>query len=311
MPWLSALVLPAAVAADLLAGEPPAMLHPVVWMGRMQRFFRKRAPAAPAKAFAYGLLMAIAGPLLFGGGSFLALRALSRWPLVEAAAAIYLLKSSFAIRALARAAGDVARALRNSDLPAARLALRSLVSRDTSALPAPLLAAAAVESVAENASDSVIGPLFFFLVAGVPGALAYRAANTLDSIIGYHGETEWLGKAAARLDDALNLIPARLTAALFILASAVCGDSARGAVRVFWRDASVTESPNAGRPMAAMAGALGVQLEKVGYYILGKGGALPQPEAIDRSVRLLLVVSTVAVVAVFLIGLGLHAHAPS
>ena len=136
------------------------------------------------------------------------------------------------------------------------------------------MAAAVVESVAENASDSLVAPLVFFVVGGVPGAIAYRACNTLDSMIGYRGETEWLGKAAARLDDAgqpgagapdrgaASSSPARWSA-----------PRRAGALRVWWRDGARTESPNAGRPMAAMAGALGVELEKVGCYRLGEGAA--------------------------------------
>src|SRR5262249_11437966 len=158
------------------------------------------------------------------------------------------------------AAAVVGRALAAGDLAAARLGLRSLVSRDTSALDPPLLAAAAVESVAENASDSLVAPLFFFVLGGVPAALAYRACNTLDAPLGHRGEAGWRGEAAARLDDAANLVPARLTAALLVVASALVGASASGALRAWWRDGARTESPNAGRPMAAMAGALGVRL---------------------------------------------------
>ncbi|HEX8951898.1 MAG TPA: adenosylcobinamide-phosphate synthase CbiB, partial [Polyangia bacterium] len=171
----------------------------------------------------------------------------------------------------------------------ARFGLRNLVSRDTALLDEPLLAAAAVESVAENASDSLVAPLCFFVVAGVPGAIAYRACNTLDAMIGYHGATEWLGKAAARLDDAANLVPARLTAALLVVASALAGGSPGGALRTWWRDGGRTESPNAGRPMAAMAGALGVELEKVGCYRLGAGGAAVGAAEIDRAVTLMYV----------------------
>ena len=210
---------------------------------------------------------------------------------------IYLLKSALSLRMLGESATAVARALASGDVTQARFGLRSLVSRDTALLDEPLLAAAAVESVAENASDSVIAPLFFFAVGGVPAALAYRACNTLDAMIGYHGETEWLGKAAARLDDFANLVPARVTAALFVLASALGGASAAGALRVWWRDGARTESPNAGQPMAAMAGALGVTLEKVGCYRLGDGGA-PDADSIERAVSLLYVASAIAAVAV-------------
>jgi adenosylcobinamide-phosphate synthase len=279
-------VLGGALALDLVAGEPPNLAHPVVWMGRLQRALRRRAPKPPAHAFAWGGLMALVGPLLFGGGAWLLLRALGRWPLVELGVEIYLLKSAFAIRALAAAGLKVARALAAGDLEAAREGLRSLCSRDPSRLPASLVAAAAIESVAENTSDSFVAPLFYWALLGVPGALAYRAANTLDALIGYHGETEWLGKPAARLDDALNLVPARLTAALLVVASAMVARPAN-ALRVWLRDGAATESPNAGRPMAAMAGALGVELEKVGCYRLGSGGNAPAAGDIGRAVAVM------------------------
>jgi adenosylcobinamide-phosphate synthase len=279
-------VLAGALALDLVVGEPPKLLHPVVWMGRLQRLLRRLAPRRPAGAFAWGSLMALLGPLLFGGGAWLLLRALGRWPLVELGVEICLLKSAFAVRALAAAGLRVARALAAGDLEAAREGLRSLCSRDPSRLPAPLVAAAAIESVAENTSDSVVAPLCYWAVAGVPGALAYRAANTLDSLIGYHGETEWLGKPAARLDDALNLVPARLTAALLVIASAIAARPVN-AVRIWLRDGGATESPNAGRPMAAMAGALGVELEKVGCYRLGSGGSAPGAGDIGRAVAVM------------------------
>ena len=290
-------VLGGALALDVFVGEPPNALHPVVWMGHYYRALRRRAPKSPAAAFAYGAFMALSGPLLFAVAAYAAARVSAPWPWLRVALEAWLLKSAFAIRALGGAAVVVARALAAGDLAGARLGLRSLVSRDCSALPAPLLAAAAVESVAENASDSLVAPLVYFVVGGVPGALAYRACNTLDAMIGYHGETEWLGKAAARLDDLANLVPARLTALCIVVASGLFpagGASAVGAWRCWWRDGGRTESPNAGRPMAAMAGALGVQLEKVGHYRLGDGDAVLGAAAISRAVTLLYVACALA-----------------
>src|SRR5262249_61854725 len=118
------------------------------------------------------------------------------------------------------AALDVRHALAGGRLHDARYALRSLCSRDASQLDPPLLVAAAIESVAENASDSFVAPLFYYALFGLPGAVFYRAVNTLDAMIGYHGRYEYLGKAAARLDDVLNFVPARLTAALLLAARA-------------------------------------------------------------------------------------------
>jgi adenosylcobinamide-phosphate synthase len=147
-----------------------------------------------------------------------------------------------------------------------------------------LAASAAIESIAENLSDSLVAPLFYYVVFGVPGALAYRAINTLDAMIGYHGRYEYLGRAAAKLDDLANLIPARLTAALLFFAAGLAGASPRAALAIGLRDHARTESPNAGWPMAVMGGALGVELEKVGHYVLGRPAEDPSPEAIRRAI---------------------------
>jgi adenosylcobinamide-phosphate synthase len=184
--------------------------------------------------------------------------------------------------------------LERGDLAMARHGLRSLCSRDPSALGATELAAGAVESVAENASDSVVAPLFYYAVLGLPGALAYRAINTLDAMIGYRGKYEYLGKAAARLDDAANLIPARITAALLLVAGALTRKDLRGGWGVLRRDGATTASPNAGRPMAAIAGLLAVELEKPGQYRLGAPAAAPTAATIAAAWRLVVIVFAAA-----------------
>lgn len=291
-----AVVLLGALALDLVAGEPPARAHPVVWMGSLQKALRRWAPASPAPAFLWGAVMALSGPLIFGGGAW--------WLQAHTSGAVrlvldvYLLKSAFAARELGVAALRVRRPLAAGDLPAARAALGGLVSRDTKTLTPPLVAAAAIESVAENASDSIVAPLFFYALGGVPAALAYRAINTLDAMIGYRGELEWLGKCAARLDDAANLIPARLTALLLTLAAPAGRGAPVRAAAIWARDRSLTESPNAGHPMAAMAGALGVELEKRDAYRLGAGLRSPDAEDLTRAVRILAATAALAAAAV-------------
>jgi len=142
------------------------------------------------------------------------------------------------------------------------------------------------ESVAENASDSIVAPLLCFLVLGLPATACYRAINTLDAMIGYRGRFEHLGKVTARLDDLANLIPARVSALLLLAGGALTGADARSGWRVLRRDAGRTPSPNAGWPMAAMAGLLGVALEKAGHYRLGDARAPLRPEKIDSAWRI-------------------------
>jgi adenosylcobinamide-phosphate synthase len=199
------------------------------------------------------------------------------------------LKTTFAYRGLMQAAQQVQAALDAGELEHARqLVSWHLVSRDTTTLTPSQVAAATVESVAENASDGIIAPLVFYALGGLPAALAYRFINTADAMLGYRDpEHEWLGKVPARLDDLVNLVPARLTAGLFLFATWLLSGPTHRALRIWWRDAGQTASPNAGRPMSVMAGALGVELKKVGYYCLGAGQALPAAQDIPAAIRLL------------------------
>lgn len=202
---------------------------------------------------------------------------------------VVLFKWMFSLKGLSQAASSVHKALIRDDLTEARrLTAWHLVSRDTSQLDKSQIAAAAIESVAENTSDGVIAPIFYYLVLGLPGALIYRFANTADSMLGYrHDQYEWLGKIPARLDDLLNLVPARLTALLITITSTITQDNTQGALATWRRDRSLTASPNAGQPMSAMAGALDVSLTKVDYYTLGEGNRQPRPKDIQRSIYLM------------------------
>jgi adenosylcobinamide-phosphate synthase len=304
--------LPLAVAMDATLGEPPGALHPVVWMGRSIALCERLAPARGRLAqLAAGTAIALAVPTLFGAAAALAEAHLRGHAVVGLFVGALLLKSTFALRALGRAAREVRDAVTEERIPDARNHLRALCSRDPSSLDAGALVAATIESVAENASDSFVAPLFWFAVLGLPGAVFYRATNTLDAMIGYRGKYEWLGKASARLDDVLNFFPARLTARLLIAAAWLQVKAARRGARILARDGSRTESPNAGRPMAAMAGILGVELEKVGHYRLGDPIEPLGPAKIDqawsaaRLAALLAVVVMTAAVGARLAALGL------
>jgi adenosylcobinamide-phosphate synthase len=270
-PWAaSASALCSALVIDVLYGELPARVHPVVWMGRLIRSAERRLPASGrARQLLGGLALALLVPLLCVALCLGVTYVLRPVPALGWLWHVLVLTAMFALRALGDAARAVRAALDARDLGAARDALRSLCSRDPSQLGAEELIGASIESVAENASDSVLAPLFYYVLLGLPGAVFYRAVNTLDAMVGYRGRYEYLGKASARLDDALNFVPARLTAGLLLLGGALLRQNVARGVAVWRRDAASTQSPNAGRPMATMAGLLGVRLEKAGDYRLG------------------------------------------
>lgn len=266
-------VLPFAVAlaADLGLGELPARGHPVVVTGWLVGRLAGRPTGRPGRDLARGAVaVALPAAAAWTVGRLVERR--RRGP-ARLLAAAWLLKSSFALRGLLEAGDRVARALERDDLNAARRALPWLVSRPVPGLDRAHVCSAAVESLAENLADSYVAPLAAYALGGLPAALAYRAVNTADAMLGYRGELEHLGKAAARLDDLVNLVPARLTAAALVLAAPAVGLSARGALRTALHDARRTASPNAGWPMSAAAGALGAWLEKPGAYRLGHGAA--------------------------------------
>jgi len=298
------LVVLLALALDLAFGEPPNALHPVAWIGNLISALERRAPGhQPRRELIYGTGITLVSLVAAMLPALIVERAkqkqlsgrtvLGSWFSVLASA--ILLKPAFAGRALFQAVAAVRRPLAAGDLGDARLALQSLVSRDPSQLDAALIAAAAIESLGENACDSFVAPLFYYSLFGLPGAWAYRVVNTLDAMIGYHGRYEYLGKIPARLDDVLNLIPARLSALLIVAAAGVVGADAWQAWRALCRDHTQTESSNAGYPMSAIAGALGIRLEKVDHYCLNDGGRAPQPEDIVRAERVVALVLAMAV----------------
>lgn len=287
-PWVaSPSALCAALAIDLLFGELPGPVHPVIWIGRAIRALERRLPrGGPLRELAGGGLLALAIPIAAAAVAYAGALALRPLPLLCWLWHVLVLTAMFALRALGEAAQRVRVALDAGDVSAGREALRSLCSRDPSALAAPDLIGASVESVAENASDSVVAPLFYYAVFGLLGAVAYRAVNTLDAMVGYHGRYEYLGKASARLDDVLNVIPARLTAALLLLAGGWLGQDVERGAAIWRRDAGSTESPNAGHPMATMAGLLGVRLEKAEHYRLGDASSDLRPGHISAAWRI-------------------------
>ncbi|MDQ5853623.1 MAG: adenosylcobinamide-phosphate synthase CbiB [Chloroflexota bacterium] len=269
-----------ALAIDTVLGDPPNALHPVVAMGRWLTFGAHLAPQNN-----YGRLLWGGGWLLSGLGLSAAAGALVPCQLLVEGSAISLL---FSYKALDRAVGQIQATLAAGDLDEARRLLSwHLVSRPTAGIDAAHVAAAAIESLGENLSDSVVAPLCWYMVGGLPVLAAYRFSNTADAMWGYHDERyEHLGKVAARVDDALNWVPARLTAVLIVLAAQVVNGRGRAAWSVARRDAGNTASPNAGWPMAALAGALDTTLIKIGHYRLGNGASHPDVARIAEARRI-------------------------
>lgn len=265
---------------------------------------RRLCRGSPARLLAAGTALTVGVTIAAAAAGWLVALAAERLGPLGIVLEVVALKTTLAARGLATAAGSVAASLARDDIAAARAAVgRHLVSRPTTTLDAPHVASAAIESVAENLTDSVLAPLLSYAVLGLPGAAAYRAINTADAMLGYReGPLEHFGKAAARLDDLLNLVPARLAALLLVLAAGLGGGDARGAWRSTWRQHALTASPNAGWTMSAMAGALRVRLEKPDHYVLGQG-RWPDVSDVRTSLRLLWIATALSAAGAILVAI--------
>lgn len=288
-------ILLIALSLDLAFGEPPNIWHPVAYLGKLISFEMKLAPQrGKVRQFTYGVSMVLITMCLVTVPIYFLLDYLKGINIVaHIAVAGLLLKYSFSLRGLRQAVNAVRQSLARNDLVEARINLLTLVSRDTASLSESQTISAATESAAENSCDSIVAPLFYFLIFGVPGAIAYRIVNTFDAMVGYHGKFEYLGKFAARLDDMANFLPARITGTIIVLAALICKKNMSQAWHIMLRDHSRTESPNAGWTMSAVAGALGIQLEKVGHYKLGDNR---EPLSLDTIDAALQMVAAVAII---------------
>lgn len=280
-----------ALTIDLTIGELPRKIHPTRWMGNIIYWIDKRIPRGnPLKEKLSGILLAIFVISIFLFSTVLVLTLVKfflgkiAWMLVSA----YLLKSTFAIKDMERHVTPITREIINGNLTGAREQVSQIVGRDVSNLDEPYILSAAVESVSENILDGFFSSLLFFAFFGVPGAIFYRAVNTLDSMVGYKDEKHKnVGWFSARLDDLANWVSARITAPFIALASKLLGADWRGCIKIARRDHNKTESPNSGWPMAAMAGALNTRLEKIGHYTLGEEYPLPGLEETNKSINIM------------------------
>ena len=294
--WIQVLLL--AVLFDILFGEPSPALHPVVWMGKLINLFVRKSPIHRRRL--YGLFMVIfcTGVAVLAS---LAVISLGRGFLGLIAAA-YLLKSSFSIRMLLASALGIKKDLDERRIEKVRSELKTFVGRDTSGLNESQSASAVIESLAESFVDGILSPFFYFFLFGLPGALAYRMINTLDSMVGYKKEPfVEMGYAAAKLDDLVNFIPARLSLVFIFIASIFFGKPI-DAVKTCIHDHNKTASPNSGWSISAVSGALHVRLEKIGYHVLGARYNEPQPFQIKKAVYIVGFSSFLVIAGIFLIG---------
>ena len=296
-----------ACAVDGVIGDPRWLPHPVRLMGRAIGWYEARARAVvhgPAGECLAGSVLAAGLP---------AVAYVTAWYAIELGRGVHHLAgvlivvglgaTTLAARDLVDHAREVLRPLQAGKLEDARRAVSKIVGRDTARLSETEIVRATVESIAESASDGVVAPLLYLAIGGPPLALAYKAINTLDSMVG-HQDTRYrhFGWASARLDDAVNWIPARLTAGLLVIAASLSMRTGQAAWRTLWRDGRKHPSPNSGRPEAAMAGALGVRLGGMAWYdgtpferpFLGDGASALEPFHISSAVRLMMLAAALA-----------------
>lgn len=262
--------LAAGVGVDWLFGDPPNKYHPVAWLGRLVGYCvpRLKGGAEKAKGAAFAVLLVIAVALAVHFLVFVSMYLAGIVALAIASAII--LKITIAVRGMERHAKAIMSCLETGDLAGARQNLSMIVRRKTNDLDEQHILSATIECVSESTVDGITGPIFYYSLFGPVGAFAYRAINTLDSMVGYKDDYfKDIGWMSARLDTAANYMPARITALLMIVSAKMLGADWKNSLSVLQRDHAKTFSSNAGYPMATMAGALRVRLEKIGHYALG------------------------------------------
>jgi len=305
-----------AVLIDLLLGEYPDRIHPTIGIGKLITYLKKKAkhPNAGVEK-ANGVFMALLIMLIVAlpVGAFLFWLRFSFGSIPYIIAGAILFKATFAISGMGQYTKPIAAALKRNDLAGARKWLPYIVRRDPNTLNERQIVSAAVESIAESTTDGITAPFFYFAIFGVPGAFAYRVINTLDSMVGYKTEEyRNIGWFSAKMDTLTNWLPARITAYLMVASAMLLGANWRESWRILQRDKHKTSSPNAGFTISAMAGALEIQLEKVGCYALGDDRGHISSDDIGKALRImtltailvgLVVVLPIVAVRVYLAGL--------
>ncbi|VYU75399.1 cobalamin biosynthesis protein [Metakosakonia massiliensis] len=292
---------------DRLLGDPPHWPHPIRWIGALitltQRAVRRVCRTDTALRIGGGVMWLVVVGATWGAAWGVLALANAIHPWLGWCIEVWMIYTLLAARSLADAAREVERALRHGTLAESREKLSWIVGRDTRDLQPPQITRAVVETMAENSVDGVIAPLFFLLLGGAPLAMAYKAVNTLDSMVGYKNEKyRAIGMVSARLDDVANFIPARLSWLLLTVAAWLCRLDAAAALRIGWRDRYNHSSPNCAWPEATVAGALGVRLGGPNDYFgqrvekpwIGDDKRAIHVDDITQTIRLMWTASTLA-----------------
>lgn len=313
-----------ALLLDFVFGDPKSRYHPTAWLGKLVARLVPLAKNTSANLEKVGgvciVLAAVAVPvfLLLLLDTGLSSLALPDYIILIATvlAGGLLLKTTIAVRGMEKHANDVVVALEQNNLEDARTKLSMIVKRNTKSLDKNHVLSGVLESVSENTVDGITGPLFYFAIFGLPGAFVYRTINTIDAMIGYKTSLfQNIGWFGANCDKILNFLPARITGLVMILSAMILGIDWKNSYQIMKRDWKNTQSPNAGFPMAALAGALGTRFEKLNHYTVGEGSVefskSHVKSAIDlmkvTSIMFCLVVTIPLIIVMSYVGLWLHA----
>jgi len=319
----SVAVVAFALGLDLALGDPRSRYHPTAWIGwilaKLTPKARSQSPLAERLGGVLVVSIAVAvvvSPLLALSHTVSLITADWLAFAVSAVAGAVLLKTTIAIRGMERHALAVTDSLEQGNLDSARANLSMIVKRDTGTLDRNRIISGVLESIGENTVDGVTGSLFYYALFGLPGAFVYRTVNTADSMIGYKNEIfRNIGWFGAGCDTVLNYIPSRLTGLIMTVSAAILGHDWRASCAVMIRDGKKTESPNAGYPMAALAGALGARFEKTDHYALGNGDVTLTRQHVRSAISMMRLTSALffglvtvpIIVALSTVGWWLHA----
>jgi len=272
------LALVGGIVIDFLFGEPSNKHHPVAWLGKLIGFFipklkesdNNSAKKEKENGTIFSISLVITFSLAIHFLTFTSLHLLGSIAIIIVLALI--LKITIAIRSMEDSAGSIVDALERRDMHSARYNLSMIVRRETKNLDEQHVLSGTIECISESTVDGIVSPLFFYSFFGPAGAFIYRVINTLDSMVGYFDNYyKDIGYMSARLDTVANYLPARITALLMVISASIIGADWKNSMQILQRDHNKTLSPNAGYPMATMAGALRIKLEKIGHYSLGEG----------------------------------------